>query len=245
MLWLHEKDYAMKKLHAMTAGLVMLALVAWQAAAQPTTDSLKATKDASITNENAGVPGDRSERNFGDLPYLSIDTQYNGEKSHILMEFDLSTIPADAVIQKAELVMGTPLSPEVGTIASVEVRRLLRNDWVEGGKDRVAEGVSSGASWTARYYKANGAAVAWQLPGALGAEDSAAGDAIKLPGTSATGTLEKGLDVTAHVQAARKAQQKTVGWLLRSTNDQINICRWASREAADKGGPILKVTWAK
>lgn len=228
---------------ALATCAVALLAVGLSARAEEKTEVFKVAKDTFITNEKAGTPGDRTDRNFGDQPQINIDTQYNGEKSHALVQFDLAAIPAEATIRKAVLLMGPRIKPGVGTLMELEVRRLLRDDWLEGGKDRKTEGVSMAATWNARFVKEDGTAVAWEMPGAMGATDSDVGTAIRLPGADAVARLDEGIDVTVHVQTWQKDRTVAPGWMLRSSNQNINYIRWASREAEGATGPTLAVTW--
>ena len=200
------------------------------------------SKDTYVTNEKEGKPGDRSHRNYGAAPALHLDTQYNGEKSHVLIEFDLAALPKNATILTATLAMGARIKPAVGTAVAVEVRRLLRDDWIEGEQGGKTHKEKSGASWIARRYTEDGP-VKWQTPGATGAEDSDAKTLIALKGTKQIDELDTGISVLPHVTAWHAERKTALGWVIRTVNTKINLYRWASSDAPNTQGPTLTIAY--
>jgi len=209
--------------------------------------TLTPSKDAYISQEKIDAPGDRSHRNFGGAPALRADTQYNGEKSHVLLGFDMGDLAGKA-IERAVLVMGPPVDPKVGTTMGIEIRRLLASDWVEGEHGDKTHKDKAGVSWHARAYDQDGMPLSWDKPGAMGEADSDAAGAVKVSMAQVNEVTDPGVDVTALVKAWQEAaktaeagKKPQFGLLIRTTNDKINYVGWPSKEAAS-GVPKLMVT---
>ena len=230
---------------AQYAGLLLLAFVLTgaDAASKPTTAEFTASRDTYITQESQGEPGDRSHRNYGASHVLRVDTQYNGKKSHILLAFDLSKIPKDANIDSAMLVLGPPVKPMVGSLDGIEIRRMLRDDWLEGDQGNDTHVDHTFTSWVAVRYD-NGNPVEWTGQGAMGEKDSDAKSAIRL-NAGEIDKLETGAAVTDLVKAWQASRSGSFGLLVRSTNEKINYLGWASKEMPDAKGPFLVVQWSK
>jgi hypothetical protein len=206
--------------------------------------TFKPTKDSWITNEKAGKPGSREHRSYGACKYLSVDTQYSGKKSHILLEFDLNEIPKGAKLASAFLVMGPKVKPSVGGPKAIEIRRLLKDDWKEGKQGAKTHRVKKAASWIASSYSTEGAKK-WDKPGALGEQDSDAKGAVVISGAEIKDLAADGVDVLDLLNAWNKKRDIQFGLLIRTTNDKINYLRWASSNAGKDKGPQLVVTYSK
>lgn len=224
-------------MRALPALLVALLLSQFTAPLGAQVTTLTPSKDAYISQERIDAPGDRSHRNFGGAQALRADTQYNGEKSHILLGFDMGDLTGKA-IERAVLVMGPPVDPKVGTTMGIEIRRLLVSDWVEGEHGDKTHKDKAGVSWHARGYDQDGTPLSWDKPGAMGEADSDAAGAVKLSMAQVNEVTDPGVDVTALVKAwqesakaAEAAKKPQFGLLIRTTNDKINYLGWPSKEA--------------
>ena len=209
--------------------------------AKAETKEFTPTADTFISQEKQGQPGDRSHRNYGAAHSLRADTQYSGEKSHVLLKFDLSDIPKDANITGAILVMGSPVKPTVGSLEVIEIRRLLRDDWVEGTQGHETHVSHTAVSWLAVRYE-DEKPIAWSTPGATGEKDSDAKNKIVID-TDPAMTLAKGAPVTSLVQTWSADRAVAFGVLIRTSNEKINYLGWASKEMPDAEGPVLVVEW--
>jgi hypothetical protein len=170
-----------------------------------------------------------------------MDTQYSGKKSNILLEFDLSSIPKNAKITSAMLVMGSKVKPSVGALKSLAIRRLLRDDWVEGDQGAKTHKPKTGASWIARYYK-DSKPVKWEKPGALGEKDSDAEEALFLDRRQDIKELNlNGFDIAYIVDLWNKKRDVKFGLLIRTTNDKINLWRCESNDADTSSTAAIRI----
>ena len=229
-------------LHAGALALALL-ITGADAAPKPQTEQFVASRDTYITQESQGEPGDRSHRNYGASHALRADTQYNGKKSHVLLAFDLGKIPRDANIDSAMLAMGPQVKPGVGSVDGIEIRRMLRDDWIEGDQGNDTHVDHTYTSWAAVRYE-NGKPVEWDAQGAMGDKDSDAKSAVQLSAAEVD-KLETGAPVTDLVKAWQASRAGSFGLLIRSTNQKINYLGWASKEMPDAKGPMLVVQWSK
>ncbi len=233
----------MKKSKIMIAVLIG-AVCIFNISAAETEKAFKPTKDTWISNEKEGKPGDRSHRSYGACKYLSVDTQYSGKKANILLEFDLNEIPKDAKILSAFIVMGPKVKPSVAGPKAIEIRRLLKDDWKEGKQGDKTHRAKKAASWIASSYSVEGP-VKWDKPGALGEKDSDAKGMVVVSGNEVKDLAADGVDILDLVNAWNKDRNVQFGLLIRTTNDKINLLRWASTNAGDDKGPRLVITYSK
>ena len=231
-----------KMMVAILASAVGVASFAANAEEQ-VTKTFRTVKDTFITQEKEGKPGDRSHRNYGKSKFLAIDTQYSGKKANILLGFDLSSIPKEAKITSAVLIMGSKIKPSVGALKSIEIRRLLRDDWVEGTEGDKTHKPKTACSWIARAYSGD-VVLKWDKPGALGTKDSDAEDALFLDKQQDIKELNlNGFDIAYIVDIWSKKRDVKFGLLIRTTNDKINLWRCESADAGDETGASLIVTY--
>jgi hypothetical protein len=229
----------MRKSKMMLIGIVCAAFML-NLSAQETTKEFRPTKDTWITNEKQGTPGSRADRGYGACKYLSLDTQSDGDKSHILLEFDLKDIPKGAKIGSAFLVMGARIDPQVGSIKAIEIRRLLKDDWQEGKEGDKTHVARTATSWMARSYSAEGESK-WEKPGAVGDTDCDTTAAVTVQESEIKSLEADGLDILDLLNAWNKDRNVQFGLLIRTTNDKINYLRWNSSNAGEGKGPKLVI----
>lgn len=148
-----------------------------------------------------------------------------------LMRFDLSQIPAGAVINSATLrvtVVRDPLSP-VNSI--FEIRRILQS-WTE-----------TGVCWNSR----TSAQTPWQVPGVTGSADSAssASSAVAVGSVDFTDyTFSSTPALVADIQAWVNDPSVNFGWLLISEDEVSHFTarRFGSREDP-ANAPVLTVNY--
>jgi len=87
--------------------------------------------------------------------------------------------------------------------------------------------------------------VKWDKPGALGEKDSDAKGMVVVSGNEVKDLAADGVDILDLVNAWNKDRNIQFGLLIRTTNDKINLLRWASTNAGDDKGPRLVITYSK
>ncbi len=120
-----------------------------------------------------------------------------------LLRFDLTAIPASAVIRDARLTLAVVRVPQNPGNSTFELRRVLRS-WHE-----------SEATWNG---PTNGST--WQVPGALGAQDvaSVVAGTASLPGLGPM-VFGDSTNLVADIQGWLRAPAANHGWLLRSQDE--------------------------
>src|SRR5690349_14369786 len=146
---------------------------------------------------------------YGSEPSLvsgALGSRAQFEIRRTLLRFDLSQVPAGAVVNSATLnmtVVMVPLSPVNSTF---DIRRVLQT-WSEGG-----------VSWNSR----SGAGTPWQVPGATGSADSSSTPSSFVAVGSAnftTYTFPAMSGLVADVQGWINNPSSNFGWLLISENE--------------------------
>jgi hypothetical protein len=153
-----------------------------------------------------------------------------------LVKFDLSNLPAGAIVSAATLTLYYETVSSPDTIAA---HRALRA-WYAGAKDGAApDAAQDGSTWNFR--NANGE-VAWGAAGGQSGTDFAAvATASTLCGGAAAA---KTWDVTADVIAWAADQTSNHGWLLK--NDEVSDTtrvRFTSNEGTAANRPKLTITY--
>src|SRR5437899_1189650 len=98
---------------------------------------------------------DRTSGDYGSEPSLvsgALGSRAQFEVRRTLLRFDLSQVPAGAVVSSATLKMTVVMVPLSPVNSTFDIRRVLQS-WSEGG-----------VSWNSR----SGAGTPWQVPGATG-----------------------------------------------------------------------------
>jgi len=152
------------------------------------------------------------------------------ETRRALIRFDLTTLPAGAIVRQVELRLEVVRVPQNAGTAPFELRRLLA-PWDEGA-----------VSWLSRQ-----TGIDWQQPGALGDSDAVAeGSSTANAPSPGAATFASTQQLVADVQAWVQAPASNHGWLLLAQSEStLRTARhFATREAvAADSRPRLTVTY--
>jgi len=195
------------------------------------TITLNPVADAYIRQFDA----DRTLGDYGGEPSLvsgALGSRAQFEVRRAFLRFDLSQIPAGAVVNSATLqvtVVMVPLSPVNSTF---DIRRVLQS-WSEGG-----------VSWNSR----SGAGTPWQVAGATGSGDSASTpSAFVAVGSAlfANYTFASTAGFVADVQGWVNDASSNFGWLLISENEVSpeTARRFGAREDPTHP-PVLTISYS-
>ena len=178
---------------------------------------------------------DRTLGDYGSEPSLvsgALGSRAQFEVRRTLLRFDLSAIPAGAVVSSAALqvtVVMVPLSPVNSTF---DLKRVLQS-WSEGG-----------VSWNSR----SGAGTPWQVPGAIGSADSVGTPSAFVAVGSANFakyTFSSSAGLVGDVQGWVNNPSSNFGWLLVS-EDEVSpetARRFGSRENGTHP-PVLTINYS-
>lgn len=214
--------------------LVMLALLAYTQIWSQTTVVLEATRDNTLFESNSGSLSN------GAGTELFVGTTNNNDRRRALIRFDLSSIPAGAVISAATLTLR--MDRTVSGNQNVAVHTVLA-DWGEGSSDaggqegRGANATTNDATWIHRFFNTSN----WTSAG--GDFTSAASATTSVGGNGNYNWTSTKL--AADVQAWLNAPSTNFGWIVIGNESTDRTAkRFASREhgtAANR--PKLSVTY--
>jgi len=200
-------------------------------------------KDNTLYEES----GDRS---FGAGKYTFMgmtggDMSIDPSLRRTLLAFDLTSIPAKAVINSVEISFTIDQVPQAATTDFAMLHRLTK-DWGEGASDTPGPGgqgaaaVAGDATWTQSFYQSQ----SWDAPGG----DFVAGESATAPfGNSSPETITFSSTETliADAQGWVRNPAGNFGWiLLGDENTEKNARRMASRESTTLPGPSLTVDYS-
>jgi glucose/arabinose dehydrogenase len=172
----------------------------------------------------------------------------NGEEKirRTALAFDLTSIPASAVVESVSLTFRINLRPFAGANSSVAKLHRLKQDWGEGASDALEPGgrgttaQTGDVTWLHRYYDTD----LWTTPG---------GDYVSVPsatanfGTSPSEamTFASTPQLVTDVQDWLQNPATNFGWIVLGDEVQSkNARRMASRENAEDPKPQLTVTYS-
>jgi Bacterial Ig domain/Immunoglobulin domain len=178
---------------------------------------------------------DRTLGDYGSEPSLvsgALGSRAQFEVRRTLLRFDLSAIPAGAVVSSVTLQITTVMIPLSPVNSTFDIRRVLQS-WSEGG-----------VSWNSR----SGAGTPWQVPGATGSGDSVSTPSSFIAVGSANFanyTFPSTAGLVADVQAWVNDASLNFGWLLISENEVApeTARRFGSREN-DTHPPVLTISYS-
>jgi Immunoglobulin domain/Bacterial Ig domain len=183
--------------------LFLLAAIAnWGTAA---TVTLNPVADAYIRQFDP----DRTLGDYGSEPSLvsgALGSRAQFEVRRALLRFDLSQIPAGAVVSSATLKITVVMVPMTPNNSTFDIRRVLQL-WTEGG-----------VSWNSRL----GAGTPWQVPGATGSADAISTPSSFVAVGSANFTeytFSSMAGLVADVQGWINNPSSNFGWLLISEDE--------------------------
>ncbi|MGV3773928.1 MAG: DNRLRE domain-containing protein [Verrucomicrobiales bacterium] len=221
--------------HALPMGLSIMGILHFASYTLAETTVLTAVEDTSLhqlfadhnMGEQSHLASGSINQSQGPVPY----------RTRGLFKFDLNTLPVDATITAATVILEVTLVPPGGAASNFSLHRIL-TPWAEGTKvGNSGQPAASGeSSWT---YSSR--PTAWQTPG---------GDFVATPSASTAVGVTTGPKVfpsTAvlleDVEQWRSNPRSNFGWLLKSDSENVEQTarRWGSRESAL--APKLEVEW--
>ncbi len=163
-----------------------------------------------------------------------------------LLEFDLSAIPANAVIESVQVAFTINKIPGFGAVSdSATLHRMLR-DWGEGTSSALGaegQGIAAqpgDATWNHAFFNT----APWSV---AGGDFAVAASAVTPFGVAEpeTMTFTSTPDLVADVQGWVKKPANNFGWILKGDEITIrNARRLASRENQDDPIPVLAVDFS-
>jgi len=170
-----------------------------------------------------------------------------------LLEFDLSVIPAHAVIESVQVAFTINMVPMfVATSDFATLHRLLR-DWGEGTSNApglegrgIAAQIGEDATWSHAFFNLDPCfnAGCWAVAGGDFAETASASTPFGV-GNPETMTFASTPGLVADVQAWVRKPADNYGWVLRGDENTIqNARRMASREHLTDPVPVLTVEFS-
>ena len=187
------------------------------------------------------------DNNLGGVAFVNAGTAGNGSRNRALIRFDLSGIPAGALISSASLSMDIVHQPSTGgEISMFDLRRVLQ-DWGEGvqqpadpGSPGLGAPAAPGeATWNNRFAPGT----AWSAPGGQEGIDYSAtisGSAL-VQGVGDTVLFESNAELLADIRAWLNQPAQNFGWVLMTESESLQKTarRFASRESGF--GPTLVI----
>lgn len=188
---------------------------------QNVTTTLLASKDTYISDNNQGA-------NYGTAGQIQIDISGGADlgKERIMLQFDLSSIPANATITNAELLMNATNHSGSSTV-TVNVHEVTKV-WHEGG----ASGGSGQANWDERTGDSD-----WDNSG--GDYNNAA-----VASSNVTGTGLHSWNLTSTVQAWSSGSSQNRGVIIGSPQSGGDVFTYLSAEGSATNGPRLVVSYS-
>lgn len=221
----------MKKIYLLLLGISIISFSYSQ-----TMVTIIADRDNSIYSESDTLSNGSGQNLF-------TGTTQTGDKRRALVHFNLSTIPANSIINSVSLSLYCNKVPQNIAPATIELHRLLK-DWGEGTSDATgAEGTGApatinDATWSFNFYNTS----SWTTPG---------GDFVASRSASATGVdigtiTMLGPNSVADVQSFVNNNATNFGWIIRDSLESTTSSarRYAARTNANPAlRPQITVTY--
>jgi hypothetical protein len=199
----------MKKAFAIFTLILLAASFTAPVTARPLYDTYSSQPDGAA-GIDTGIAYDEPEGNFGNETYLFV-LDVSGQASITsLLKFDLSSIPANAIVNSATLTMTVQANDSYLVDDTVSVHRVKQN-WTEDG-----------ATWNT-YDGSN----SWNTPGGLGASDidTTALSTLAFTGISADTAEDFTLDTT-EIQKMVDGTNPNYGFLVKCSSAE-NFSGWS------------------
>lgn len=182
------------------------------------------------------VPGN----NYGAAANLPVGVSANGSpRNRALFRFDLSSIPAGAVINSARLRFTVVQSGAETPPANFELHRVL-SSWGEGRKSGLAA-TAGEATWAARFH----AQTNWAVGGGLAGTDFvAAPTATALLGTNGTVSEFSSPGMLADIRYWLTNAASNAGWLLMAQGETSGTGRQVGSREHSNSPPVLEVRYS-
>lgn len=174
------------------------------------------------------------------VPAGKTGTFASGALTRGLYRFDLTPLPAGAVIQSATLRLSVIFVPPSGPSATFNLHRLLKH-WIEGEGigNQGQPATDGGASWLNRTTEP------WTQPGGAPGQDFVAAPSATLTIESEGSYEFTSAQLTQDVQAFATNPLSNFGWMLKADNETIlqTAKRFGSKESS-LGQPELIIQYS-
>ena len=232
-----NSSHSLSDCSAPWASLLLLAAL-WITPALGTAATIpfSADADASIMENNKG------ESNTGGDTQLAAGTLANGERTRLLLHFDLSSVPANAIVHSVTLTT-TAVKQNFSAPTTVFAIHRMLVSWKEGsGVGLVGQPASAGdVTWKWRAAPSTD----WGSPGGKAGTDFAAA-ASSLSEISEVGPLnfESSSPLISDVQHWIADPSSNFGWMLKAASEAARTTarRFGSLES-DGNGPSLVIDY--
>ncbi|MBI1840126.1 MAG: DNRLRE domain-containing protein [Verrucomicrobia bacterium] len=231
------KSTALQNLQSPLLALtIMMALVGAVPSLNAATTTLSAVADVSLMENNKG------ELNTGGDSQIAGGVLANGERTRILLRFDLSSLPATAVIKSVTLTT-TAVKQNFSAPGALFIVHRMLVAWQEGrGTGSVGESALPGeAAWQWRAAPSD----VWATPGGKPGTDfvTASSSSAEIRAIGSV-VFQSSAQLVADAQAWVSQPQSNFGWVLKAADEKTATTarRFASREA-DEGGPSLDIEY--
>ncbi len=201
-----------------------------------TTVTIIADRDNSIYSESNTLSNGSGQNLF-------TGTTQTGDKRRALIHFNLSTIPANSIINSVSVSIYCNKVPQNIAPANIEFHRLLK-DWGEGTSDATgAEGTGApatinDATWSFNFYNTS----SWTTPGG----DFVASRSASAKGVDIGTITMLGPNSVADVQSFVNNSATNFGWIIRDSLESTTSSarRYAARTNANPAlRPQITVTY--
>jgi hypothetical protein len=221
------------KLLSKVAWLVIPALAAQTAAALTT--NLIPVADTALRSDAAG-------NNYGTLTPLPVGVgRFGSPRNNVLLKFDVSGLPGEAVINSATLALVVKQGQT--PTADFSLHRLLK-DWGEGAQLGFPAAANE-ATWNARFHPST----LWSTPGgAAGTDYAAAASAtapltLPSPGGTTTNTFTSA-QMAADVAMWLSSSGTNFGWILLATGAAEGSGKQIASREDTTHRPVLTVNYS-
>ena len=199
---------------------------------QSTTINLNPDKDNTLYQSNTGAFSNGSGDHF------FTGTNNSREIRRGVLHFDLSSLPADATIERVELRLN--MTRTISGAHNVTVHRLLA-DWGEGTS--VASGQEGGgataangdATWIHRFHPDD----LWNTPGGDFDQEASAIQSVERTGMY----IWQSEGLVADVQAWVDTPSINFGWLMKSTESFNGTAKRFNSREHNSSPPVLRITY--
>jgi hypothetical protein len=191
------------------------------------------------------------DNNMGAQPFFSVGTTQNYPRVRGLMQFDITALPAGAIINGVTLTLEMVKQPRDGYNSStIGLHRMLQG-WGEGNKLNAdpnspglgAPATAAEATWNARLFGSK----LWATPGGAAGVDYSAdvSSSLDVYGTGDSPyTFASDTALIGDIAYWQAHPELNYGWMIKALDEDVNFTarRYASREDGDFA-PLLHIDY--
>lgn len=177
--------------------------------------------------------------NFGAVSSLVVGVSANGSpRNRVLVRFDLSPLPADAVLTSAKLRFTVTQAGPTSPPTPFELRRVLA-DWGEGNKPGLAATIGE-ATWMARFNQQ----FLWASGGGLqGVDFSSNASAVASLGAAGDIAEFGSAGIIADLNRWRTNAAANFGWVMLAQNEPPGSGKQVGSRENSGSAPALELTY--